>query len=344
MSDGIAAPAGKLARAAPWQARLLLGGLLRLAALLYLALTLATFLARQHWLADLVTHFRPLLLASGAGLCALLALAKRRLWIAAVAVAATVHGAVLLRPVEQPTAGEPGPALRLITYNLFFDSTTFEPALSYLRRQEPDLLVLAEASVPWQGRLDALADLLPYSTRGLPGGRTWDLVVMSRHPVRAFSAETPITDSGRPLPLTALRLVVEVAGRPVVVWAVHPPSPVNAVSWWARNQYLQWLAARAAAEDHSLPVIVAGDFNLTPWSPWHRALLDRSGLLDAAGTSWPEATRRPFGGLPWSLLATPIDRIMVRPGTGVARLEVGPQLGSDHNPVLVDLILGRPRR
>jgi endonuclease/exonuclease/phosphatase (EEP) superfamily protein YafD len=93
-----------------------------------------------------------------------------------------------------------------------------------------------------------------------------------------------------------------------------------------------------------MPVIVAGDFNQTPWTPWHRAFRERSGLVDAAGTSWPEATRRPFGGLPWSLLATPIDRVLVRPGIGVTGFHVGPQFGSDHNPVTADLVMAPPPR
>jgi endonuclease/exonuclease/phosphatase (EEP) superfamily protein YafD len=167
---------------------------------------------------------------------------------------------------------------------------------------------------------------------------------MSRYPIRSFAPETPTDADGNPVWPSPFRLVTEVGGRPLVVWAVHPPSPVSPGSWQARNNYQRWVARQVAAEDPALPVIVAGDFNQTPWTPWHGLFLERSGLIDATGTSWPAATRRPRGGLPWSLLATPIDRVLLRPGIGVTSFTVGPQLGSDHNPVIADLVLGRPPR
>jgi endonuclease/exonuclease/phosphatase (EEP) superfamily protein YafD len=344
MSDGFAASAGKAARPGSWWLSRLADACLLMGSTLYLALTLATFFGTWHWLPDLVTHFRPQLLALAAVLVMLLALARRLRWALPVLVAALVHGAVLMWPVQKPVASEPGPALRLVAFNLYFENTAFGPALGWLREQRPDILILSEASIPWQSRLDALADQLPYSTLDLPGGRSWDIVVMSRYPIRSFAPETPTDADGSPVWPSPIRLVTEVGGRPLVVWAVHPPSPVSPGSWQARNNYQRWVARQVAAEDPALPVIVAGDFNQTPWTPWHGLFLERSGLIDATGTSWPAATRRPRGGLPWSLLATPIDRVLLRPGIGVTSFAVGAQLGSDHNPVIADLVLGRPPR
>ena len=169
-----------------------------------------------------------------------------------------------------------------------------------------------------------------------------ELVVMSRFPVEAFSVEMPRDARGRVLGYPAGRAVLDVGGRDVVVWAVHPPSPLDWWSWHARNAYHLWVAERAAAEDATTPVIVAGDYNQTPWTPWHQRFLERSGLIDAAGTSWPAPTRHPFWPFAWRAIAIPIDRLSVRPGTGVNGLHVGPFLGSDHYPVTADLVLGRP--
>jgi endonuclease/exonuclease/phosphatase (EEP) superfamily protein YafD len=337
-----------------------LAACLALAVAGYAALAAATLLARWHWAADLATHFRPHYLAAAAALAAAVAAARvPRLLLLPLAAAAAVHAAVLLRPVPAPeAAGAAGPSLRLTTFNVLADNAEHGRALAHLRAVDPDVLVLQEVEGGWYAALmRGLADRLPYTTAeedrrraddgGGAGGRTGDVVVMSRHPILAVAAEHPTGPRGRrPLAEEALRVELSVAGRRVVVWAVHPVSPLGGRRWRARNAYLGWVADRVAAEDPSLPVIVAGDFNQTPWTPWHRAFLERAGgLVDAAGTSWPAVTRRPLRPGPWRLLGVPIDRVAVRPGIGASGLAVGPGLGSDHFPVTVDLTLeGAPPR
>ena len=343
MADGMSATAERLGRFSPWRLRALLDGCLGLAVLGYLLWTAATFLGTVSWYFDITTHFRPHLVAAAAALAVTLVAARRPWWVVPLALAASVHVAVLLRPVPIPTASGPGPALRLTEFNLLVDNTRYRDAVDYLRGQRPDVLVTVEANWGWQKALRGLSDVLPYSTTDLVK-RPADLesVVMSRFPVKAFSVEMPRDARGQVLGVPALRVVLDVSGTDVVVWAVHPPSPLDWWDWHARNAYHQWVAARAAAEDPRTPVIVAGDYNQTPWTPWHERFLEHSGLLDAAGTSWPAPTRHPFWPFAWRFLAIPIDRISVRPGTGVTDLHVGPFLGSDHYPVTADLVLGRP--
>lgn len=306
----------------------------------YVAATTATFLARHHWLADLVTHLRPHLLVVAGLLAALLAAARRGRWIPPLAAAAAVHGAVLLWPTAGPDTTAAGPALRLTTFNLLRGNTAYGRTLAHVRDRRPDVLVLQEASGAWVARLAGLADRLPYTT-GRPRGGT-DTVVMSRFPIRSAAVERPASPGGRRPAHAALRVELLVGGGRAVLWAVHPPRPTGAAPWRARNDHLGWVADRVGAEDPRLPVLVAGDLNQTPWTPWHREFLRRGGLVDAAGTGWPGPTWRPFGPPAGRLLGVPIDRILVRPGTAVTGFGVGPGLGSDHLPVTADLALGRP--
>jgi endonuclease/exonuclease/phosphatase (EEP) superfamily protein YafD len=337
------ATAGRLGRRVPWRSRAVLDGCLGLALVGYLLWTAATFLGRLSWLFDITTHFRPHLLAVGALLAVMLIAARRPWWVVPLAVAASVHAAVLLRPVPVPAASGPGPALRLTEFNLWADNTEFGPVLDYLRSQRPDVLVTVEAVRPWQQHLRQLSDLLPFNTMDrLKRPTDLETVVMSRFPIKGFSVEMPREPKGAVLGIPVVRVVLDVGGTDVVLWAVHPPNPLNRGDWRARNTLHLWVAGRVAAEDPSVPVIVAGDFNQTPWTPWHQQFLERSGLLDAAGTSWPAPTRQPYWPFGWRLLAIPIDRVAVRPGTGVSELQVGPFLGSDHFPVTADLVLGRP--
>lgn len=69
-------------------------------------------------------------------------------------------------------------------------------------------------------------------------------------------------------------------------------------------------------------------------------MLAAGGLIDAAQSSWPAPTRHPDAPLDWSWLGIPIDHVLVTPGIGVTGYEVGPEIGSDHQPLTVDLIVG----
>ncbi|MCO1498264.1 hypothetical protein, partial [Limosilactobacillus reuteri] len=71
---------------------------------------------------------------------------------------------------------------------------------------------------------------------------------------------------------------MQLPGGPVEVYAVHlasPPRPSRAAQ---RNTQLRRLADRIAAADPALPRIVAGDLNITPYSPYFGDLLRDAGL------------------------------------------------------------------
>jgi endonuclease/exonuclease/phosphatase (EEP) superfamily protein YafD len=80
-----------------------------------------------------------------------------------------------------------------------------------------------------------------------------------------------------------------------------------------------------------------GDLNATPWSRPFRRFVGRSGLCDSrAGfgvqASFPAAS---------ALLRIPIDHVLVSCVIGVRNRRIGRDVGSDHLPVIVDLVLPR---
>ena len=88
--------------------------------------------------------------------------------------------------------------------------------------------------------------------------------------------------------------------------------------------------ARAAPQGQA---IVAGDLNTTPWSPMFGRLLSDGGLRDAALGRSITATwmsRQPVVGLA-------IDHVLASPQIVVQHYDVGPDLGSDHLPVIAGL-------
>ncbi len=96
-----------------------------------------------------------------------------------------------------------------------------------------------------------------------------------------------------PLPLAespgvrAARVTLDWQGTPVTVLGVHLHWPLGPRSSRLRNAELASIASFAAA--HQEPLIVAGDFNATPWSQHFRAALERSGLQRLRSRPRPRA-------------------------------------------------------
>ena len=129
-----------------------------------------------------------------------------------------------------------------------------------------------------------------------------------------------------------VRARVDWNGTPLTIFGVHLHWPLSRGNAQARAEELQALAAAARSE--SAPVLIAGDFNLTPWSRWFARFVAESGLQDCAlgqgllGT-WPAQVMPP--------MRIRIDQCFASAQWRVHRVSVGPRLGSDHLPTVVEL-------
>ena len=305
----------------------------------YSLITAASFFARGHWMADLIGNFRPHLFLGGLALAVVVLVSGLPRIALVPLVLASIHATWLLGPAPHAVAGTSAVPLRLTTMNVWSQNTAYDRTLNYLRRMRSDVVVLEETEPPWWSVVRGLHDLYPYATTEMPRGRR-DIIILSRYPILHYEPVQLSDRTGRRLLLTAARVLLDVDGQPTVLYGIHPPSPTDPSDWYVRNTYHDAVARRVAAEDPKLPVIVAGDFNMTPWSPYFRDTLATGGTIDAAQTHWPLPTRHPEH-MPWAYwLGVPIDHVLLTPGIGVHDYRVGPELGSDHQPVTADLLVG----
>ena len=227
-----------------------------------------------------------------------------------------------------------GAPLRVVSVNVLDSNPTPGRVLDFVRGSDADLVVLVDAeSERWRGVLAALGDLYPHRApaswrEGAP------VILFSRRPVPAEAVVRPSAGADRPY--VVARLAAPRA-TPLVV-GVHPasPSPTEPEDSRERNHQLDHIGA--TVEGVAGPVIVAGDFNATPWSPHLRDLLAATGLRDAgAGQGW-----LPTWPVRLGPAGIPIDHVLVRGQVAVAGLRRGPDVGSDHYPLIADLRVGGP--
>jgi endonuclease/exonuclease/phosphatase (EEP) superfamily protein YafD len=303
-------------------------------------ITVFTLAARLWWAFDLFSHFR-LQYVVAALILSVAALAMRAYPSAAVlGVVALVHGWAIkdLWWGGTANAAQGGVPLRVVSANVLAPNPTPEKVLEFVRAADADLVVLVDARRDkWQPILSALRELYPYQSPKLHGGELPKLP-RERPPVILFSRH-PILDEELVRPPGGRRpyLLAEVAvgDQTVVVAGVHPssPSPSEPGDTRRRNRELDHIAEIAGEADR--PVIVAGDFNTTPWSPYFQDLVAAAGLRNAAlgqgyiGT-WPTWF--------WPALI-PIDHVLLKGPLAATTVRRGPPIGSDHFPIIADLRL-----
>jgi endonuclease/exonuclease/phosphatase (EEP) superfamily protein YafD len=299
--------------------------------LLLAALALATglaVLAPFGWPFELFAHFRAQYVALAVLLVPLLAVQRRGWAVAAAVLLCTWHVLPAARRAaadrSAPACG--GPSLTVVTANVHYRSEERQPYLDWLAAQAADLVVVQEVTPEWA---EALSRLPGYPYRRLLSREDpYGIAVLSRWP---FESLELVDFAGDGLP--SMAGVTDLDGQRLHFIGLHTNWPVLPALARARDRTLFAAAARARASE--LPLVVLGDLNATPDAPAFTKLLRNSGLRDSLdGRRWRPTWQAGF----WPL-AIRIDHVLVSKDVCVEHAEVGPDLGSDHRPVIARLRL-----
>lgn len=278
---------------------------------------------------DLLTHFAPIYFAAALAVLLLCGLAQRpgRAALAVVAlVGVAASGALVAPEVALALSSKRAPAgttptLKVIQFNAFGNNASPERAVDWLAAQDADIIVLQEAPLIGR-RLAARGYSCSCAARGVS--------IFSKAPALSAEAEPP--RGGYPAYIGSATF--EDARGAFTVVGVHRYWPSRPPRARAQAEALQDLLA-------GLPrsrLILAGDFNATPWAFTQRRDEQRFGLTrrTLALFSWP-AARISHNRLPAPFPYLPIDHVYAGPGWATVSVERGPALGSDHYPVIVTL-------
>jgi endonuclease/exonuclease/phosphatase (EEP) superfamily protein YafD len=304
-----------------WLDRLLIA----LAALLVVA-HLAPLGAELSWVVELTTHFRVQYLAATAVL--LVPLLLRRLYraSAALALSSAISAAVVVPylPLGGPTDGG-GSSIKVVSVNISFGRFSPRRLLEIIREENPDLLIAQELTPYADKELAELDTEFPYRYE-LPADGAYGIGVWSR---LAFESVKPLALARLP----AIQARVISPSGTFTLLGVHLSAPTSPRRAESRNIELRELASRIKAIDG--PVLVAGDFNITPYSPYFADFLAAAGLVDARrgrtlSASWPTAS--------W-VAGIPIDHVAASDGFAILSHRRLADFGSDHYGIVVEVAL-----
>lgn len=290
--------------------------------------TLAGFLGRLWWLFELFSHFRTQYFIFLISSAIVFIFGKKFGNSLVAALFALLNLPLVVRYYFKPTVAQAnGQTYRLLSVNLLQKNTSYAKVRQLIGRTNPDLILLLEISQAWMAELRPVLAAYPYSCRQLRNDN-YGIAFFSRLP--CLQVEIINVGPGK-RPSVFARCQLD--GTPLVVIGTHPPPPLDGPGAVERNRQLANLACFVRGQDGE--VILAGDLNITSWSPHFQDLIRQSGLRDSRvgfgiQPTWP--TNNP-------LLFVPIDHVLVSEGINIQQRQTGPYTGSDHLPVILDFSL-----
>jgi vancomycin resistance protein VanJ len=274
---------------------------------------------------------------------------KKKMW--------ALHGAtalVVLVPLmglslpfgQLTTFNLPGTRVKMMTFNVGHEGISTYKLISLVERDKVQILCFQEGYNGHEGKLDPVLEA--YLTAKNGWYRSREKTIASRLPI---VEELPALDNPEEEESFWRARVERVRVRPpsgadFIVASVHMPTMYYAFSGLmagdirGMTQHIRWraekmgLVAAILSETEDLPLLLGSDMNM-PSDSTLMSALRVPGLrygFDAAG--WGFGYTRPSS-FPW----VRIDHVMATPEFTFTRCWVGPDLGSDHLPLLAEVII-----
>ena len=295
-------------------------------------LTAISWFGAVHEYADISSHFR-LHYAVGLGAVAIFMIGSRRYGfaLAALLLAALNLGSALFYPHKPLEAASIGKPLKVVTLNTLHWADNTDKIVQFIRNETPDIIFLQELPIEKLTILNQLANDYPWQ-KHCAEFADCGLAMLSRAPWDEAS------------------IVFRPEKNERYVWARFGPDFANMtvagihLKWpYFSNQRSDLETVYQDLPKSGGPVLIAGDFNATPWSWMLRSFA-------AANNLWPAGPFRPT----WPVrkfaqdvlcgLCIPqiqIDNILVSDQINILNSHTGPHVGSDHLPLIVDIAVPR---
>lgn len=291
------------------------------------ALTFSGLLAPLFPTLEMINHFRPFILY-GFVILLFVSLVLRLLrWLVFIALFVALNAILFVLPITfQASAATPvdraAPSLKVISFNMWVGNRTLDDIERFLRDERADVVLLQEIDAKHAATLlPKLADLYPHQLSCATSSSCL-LALLSRRP------------------WTQADFLNRGLQNPPMIWArfgtgdesyriasLHQAWPYQAT---AQVNNIDWLIAWRQRVTE--PLLIAGDFNLTPFS-WKLTKFSWETGLKRFSTyqhSWPGHRYAPI-----FLIDHMFSSDTIRP----LDVHTGPSLGSDHLPVVATVAL-----
>jgi endonuclease/exonuclease/phosphatase (EEP) superfamily protein YafD len=219
----------------------------------------------------------------------------------------------------------------LLTSNVLLTNRSTTRFLEIIHEAAPDIVLAVEVDEWWTERLWAGVKTRYPHKIWHPLSNGYGLALFSR--LELLQPEIRfLFDEAIPSIRTGVKLR---SGAVITLYGVHPRPP--AVRQDSTERDVELLLVAQEIKDRGSPAIVLGDLNDVAWSPTTLRFMEAGELVD------PRRGRGFYNTYParWPGLRYPLDYIFCTRHFRICSMKVLPPFGSDHLPLVVELVLSR---
>jgi endonuclease/exonuclease/phosphatase (EEP) superfamily protein YafD len=239
--------------------------------------------------------------------------------------------------ITQPTR------LRVLHVTFDHDNPDIRKVLAYVDGMEADIVSLLEVTPKSLQQFQAGLknyQLAAAEPRENSHGSAWFVPRIATKSIQVRSTTTLYLPAYSPRPL--LQITITWAGQDISLLCFHVTRPQSAgsvafqqVEFGAAAEWSQTLL-HSGQQAGKQALVVIGDYNMTPWAGPFRQFLHASGLVNSQQGFGLQPTWH--SALP-AILRIPIDHCLHSDSFTTLRRIIGPDVGSDHLPLFVELEL-----
>ncbi|MDB4476714.1 endonuclease/exonuclease/phosphatase family protein [Rhodopirellula sp.] len=293
----------------------------------------ATFFASHFWIADLLANLRVQQIIGGFSVLVIGLLIRQ--WRLALITCALValHLPWLFKAFPHASNSKnTRHAITVTSVNVLSENLEYDLVVADLLKTNADVFAVLELTPAWDQKLRQQLPAYSYVISRSENVGDFGVGVYSKYPlgdIEVFQAVEAID---------SLAVTVEVERSEDSVhkfrlFVTHPLPPMNPTLFEARNHQLRDVAERIQKyrqQPSEIPVVLLGDLNLTPWSPWFAEFQSQSGLVRGISRFTIEPTWYRFSGFPFGLV---LDHGLIDPSLVCTQFQVGGPIGSDHRSI-----------
>jgi len=291
--------------------------------------TIGGYFGKYWWFLDNFSHFRVQYFGLLILLVVILFLVKKP-W---KAIMFTVFGLINLYAFlpyyleKQTQVITSSGLLKVLLLNVDIENNQYNKVIKYLKSEDPDVLLLLEVNSRWSSELKEVIANYSYSIKEVREDN-FGIALCSKYPFDG-SAVVSIGEANLP----SIYATIRIDEKRLNILGTHPLPPVSKKFFMFRNEQL--LRITDFVKGINGRILLLGDLNVTPWNDYFKKIIEDTELSDSSRGGGPVAT--------WPVkippLSIPIDHLLYSDGIVFVKRKTGPNVGSDHYPVTVELFL-----
>ncbi|QQE10642.1 endonuclease/exonuclease/phosphatase family protein [Planctomycetota bacterium] len=348
-----------------------LTGIILFFALIVMLLTILSLAGAHYWLFDVFANFRFIFAEYLLFALIIGAIRQKWFWSTLILVCLMINLAYIAplylpppSPIPPPPEApiddempEPTPAeqisnnatvptpLKLLHLNVNNQNPNIAAVADYILSSGADLVFLQEVNYRWiEGLNNTMEPYELHTPRPRPDPFGVALFI-NKNPENPFILENATIIDLANLNIPAIEAHVSVGEQAYAILSVHahppliPTAPSTYTGWMSDIRDKQLRAAYYWASQQSNPPIIIGDLNATPFSYTMREIMnpvETEPVLVYSQQGYGYAPTWPAQ-LPY-FLRLPIDHCLISPKLQATTRTLGPNVGSDHLPLYVEII------